>query len=692
MVGGEDYYAGNEGKGRTEGQSYISDYNLQVYVPVPVAGAAPVKAMVNRQDLDVSVVWKDAAGKDITESLTVFAEGEVYGADITLTAKDGYGFDPKLRFQYPAGTVESQPEDTAATDTRILSGVIYKAAGGVVAISGEDLGLYIPRPAAGERPVVSFTAPAYTGTVEWAETGFDSMTSERFLADTGYQARVRLSAAAGRTFQGIPAQPAAGALVSGAFSHRQSAELYHGAGAGSSLEVFIVFVPIAGGNLEQTVADYDLERYVPVPAAGTVPVKAVNRADMDIAVVWKDAAGNNVTAALDVFEERAEYTAGITLTARDGYSFAADIPFTYPEGTVAGLAGENRDKKIRTLAVVYKAVEGPTLIEAVDLSNLLPAPVTGATPATSFFAETYSGTAVWSPEPDGLFRAATEYTAEVTLSAMQGYAFGASVSVSHDKATPNPATFKGEGGAVSGSLVFLETASSQKVLDYDLQHYVPVPAAGAVAVTSLTRLDLTVTVQWQDGDGKNIDAPNPFAQNRAYRAEITLSPRSPYSFDADTPFKYVTATVESLSPADNSGAGSRTLTVVYKAVEGPVLVTAVDLSNLLPAPVTGATPVPSFFAETQYTGMVEWFTDASCTTAHNGAFQGGTQYWAKAALTAASGWTFSGIPASPGAGAFTHSGATTVTHDAGNDGALVITIAFKPPTVENSDLDFVIGW
>jgi hypothetical protein len=66
---------------------------------------------------------------------------------------------------------------------------------------------------------------------------------------------------------------------------------------------------------------------------------------------------------------------------------------------------------------------------AIDLTNLVPAPVRGATPVTSFSAPQYTGTVDWTKTvspgtpPAGLFAADTEYTATVTLTAGAGFTF-----------------------------------------------------------------------------------------------------------------------------------------------------------------------------------------------------------------------------------------------------------------------------
>ncbi|MDR2102732.1 MAG: hypothetical protein LBP42_01370, partial [Treponema sp.] len=43
--------------------SYVSGYNLQTYVPVPVAGERPVTQVTNRADMDIRVMWKNEAGE-----------------------------------------------------------------------------------------------------------------------------------------------------------------------------------------------------------------------------------------------------------------------------------------------------------------------------------------------------------------------------------------------------------------------------------------------------------------------------------------------------------------------------------------------------------------------------------------------------------------------------------------------------
>ena len=107
------------------GPSIVISYNLQNYVPVPVAGKAPITAVTNRADMEVRVRWMDGTGNLVPDSFAVFTLDAVYKAEITLTAKDGYSFDPAIGFAYPEGTVTGLTGSNSGEKTRSLS-VTYK--------------------------------------------------------------------------------------------------------------------------------------------------------------------------------------------------------------------------------------------------------------------------------------------------------------------------------------------------------------------------------------------------------------------------------------------------------------------------------------------------------------------------------------------------------------------------------------
>jgi formylglycine-generating enzyme required for sulfatase activity len=97
------------------------------------------------------------------------------------------------------------------------------------------------------------------------------------------------------------------------------------------------------------------------------------------------------------------------------------------------------------------------------------------------------------------------------------------------------------------------------------------------------------------------------------------------------------------------------------------VVTALNLTGLVSAPVKGTAPNITTINQTQYTGTVSWQTGNG--TSFNGiVFSASTVYRAVVTLTARSGYTFSGVAAN----SFSHSGAVTVTNPA-NSGTVTIT-------------------
>jgi hypothetical protein len=95
-----------------------------------------------------------------------------------------------------------------------------------------------------------------------------------------------------------------------------------------------------------------------------------------------------------------------------------------------------------------------------------------------------------------------------------------------------------------------------------------------------------------------------------------------------------------------------------------------NLTGKVPQPVSGGTPL-TYFSWLEYTGEIngtwEQYDGSTWVSMVGSTFQTGTAYKAKFNLTAAPGYTFDGIDASPaGPKVFTYTGTgVTVTHDAG---------------------------
>jgi hypothetical protein len=109
----------------------IGEYNLEAYVPAPVAGA-PVVVLKQRGDMEIQVVWKELSEQG-QESKVIrsdnFEAGKVYQADITITAKNRWSFDPEIDFRYSVGLVTTQPESNLDPMIRNLTPVTYKLTG-----------------------------------------------------------------------------------------------------------------------------------------------------------------------------------------------------------------------------------------------------------------------------------------------------------------------------------------------------------------------------------------------------------------------------------------------------------------------------------------------------------------------------------------------------------------------------------
>jgi len=99
----------------------------------------------------------------------------------------------------------------------------------------------------------------------------------------------------------------------------------------------------------------------------------------------------------------------------------------------------------------------------------------------------------------------------------------------------------------------------------------------------------------------------------------------------------------------------------------PATVNALNLTGMVTAPVTGATPSTAAINHTQYTGTIAWQTSGGGSVSGN--FAASTVYRAVVTLTAKTDFTFTGIAAN----CFVHTGATSVTNSADSG---IVTITF----------------
>ncbi|MDR2364101.1 MAG: hypothetical protein LBD65_06775, partial [Spirochaetaceae bacterium] len=84
---------------------------------------------------------------------------------------------------------------------------------------------------------------------------------------------------------------------------------------------------------EGIVADYNLENYVSIPVVGQAPITSLTREGVDVAVEWRDSAGNLLQAKSFVRDE--VYRAVIVLKAKSGYVFDPEVDFDYRSNLVS---------------------------------------------------------------------------------------------------------------------------------------------------------------------------------------------------------------------------------------------------------------------------------------------------------------------------------------------------------------------
>jgi hypothetical protein len=206
---------------------------------------------------------------------------------------------------------------------------------------------------------------------------------------------------------------------------------------------------------------------------------------------------------------------------------------------------------------------------------------------------------------------------------------------------------------------------SVTVTDLNLSNKVTAPVKGMAPVTTFSdTTQYTGTITWKDASDNNVSGN--FAVNTAYKAVVTLSAKSGYTFIgvAANSFTYNNAAV-------TNAANSGTVTITFPATAAEDASTIVnndlDLTGKVTAPVKGAAPVTTFSDTTQYTGTIAWQTEGGGAVGETFGFE--TVYKAVLTLTAKDGYTFTGL----GADSFTYTGATSVTNAAGSG---TVTIVF----------------
>ncbi|MDR0909228.1 MAG: hypothetical protein LBM77_05620 [Spirochaetaceae bacterium] len=320
------------------------------------------------------------------------------------------------------------------------------------------------------------------------------------------------------------------------------------------------------------------------------------------------------------------------------------------------------------------------LVTNLDLTDLVPVPRAGLSPSqlvNTIDTTEYSSTIMWSRQ-DGLvfspttaFQLYISYKAIVELSPKAGYTFEGigTNTFTHSEAV----SVSNEENRGTVTIIF-NSLEPIKVTALDLTSLVTPPVKGELASNiSISTGQYTGSVSWRTSGGSSFSSY--FDAGTIYRAVVTLSAATGYTFNGveANSFTYTGAT--SVSNSANSG----TVTIVFPATVDPVVVTTLDLSSLIIAPVKGASPNTASISTEQYTGFVNWSRNDE-NYWYNSSFEANTVYKAMLTLTPHIGYTFTGVSAN----AFSYTGATSVTNSA-NSGTVMIVF---PVTTKNNITQF----
>jgi hypothetical protein len=596
------------------GKIAVENYNLQDYVPVPAAGDRAVKAVTNRNDLGIEVVWKDAVGTDKPNEFDRFELGEVYQAEITLTAKNGYEFVQS--FEYPAGTINVLNDDNSNADSSTLTVTYYQTQAPTM-VTETNLAPYIPKPVTDGTPVSYFTASTnqYTGSVAWKKTGDANVHAGLFAAGTAYTAVVSLHPAAGYTLEG---------LNPNSFTYTGASSVIYDETAGT------VTVEFGETDERPITGVFDLTPYLPAPVAGATPAASsglhLPMAPFTGTVTWKQGTSLHTGA----FAAGTAYTVEVALTPHSGYTLTG---LTNNSFIHTGASSVDYTAGSATVTVYFPATAAAaalTKVNILDLTPYLAKPVSGGTPIPAIYTSQYTGTVSWNPA-HSLFAADTAYTATVTMTPAAGYTFTGVTGFTYDGQNLTPSDNTGNSCKVT--IAFPATPKTLINGPIDLTLYLPAPAAGAAPATSLTILPGSNftggTVAWKKGNNPHT---GPFAADTAYTATVTLTPAAGYAFAGGVAF---THSKQDGTPTVTTG-DSRTVTI--KFLKPPItMITELRLLDYIPNPAIGERQVTHFEAP-GYSGDIHWQNTGS---GGNGDFFAvGGIYSAEIILSALPGYGF----------------------------------------------------
>ncbi|MFP3090232.1 hypothetical protein LQZ21_07885 [Treponema sp. TIM-1] len=408
---GEDYIITRDGSADI---TYITDYNLLGYVPIPKTGERPVIHVDNRGDLELTVVWKDNTGAAVPVPFDTFLGNMVYQAEISLTVKPGYGFYPATLFAYPPGKISSQTGDFG-DPTRTVT-VTYNNSddADITFITDYNLQSYVPIPMAGEKPVRTINNRGdMTVEVDWEDPvnsgSFIPAGNYTFDIETVYRSKIRLKANSGYRF-----------IAARNFEYPAGTVTEQPVSNSDPDERNLTWVTYIETKTPIVITDYNLTPYIPKPISGVTPVWSFAGPQYTGTVQWKNM--ETPAALTGPFQSGVAYTAEVTLTPAMGYTFTRAGQDTFVHTGAKTVTNPAGNGSVTIDFSVTASAGNPTIVYDTVLTDRLPKPIIGGTPVLGIAGAQYTGRVVWMP-PHSTFQSGTVYKAVVTLNAAPGYTF-----------------------------------------------------------------------------------------------------------------------------------------------------------------------------------------------------------------------------------------------------------------------------
>jgi hypothetical protein len=482
--------------------TYTIDYNLQTYVPIPKAGERPVSVVNNRGDLDIVVVWKDSAGVEVPLPFDKFLPNTVYKAEIKLSPKAKYGFDPSASFEYHPGKITAQNDDRGEPVRTVIVTYNNSDDADITFIIDYNLQSYVPIPLAGEKPVRSVMS---RGDVT-VEAAWKVETSEVFVSIPAgdsytfakgavYRADIWLTANSGYRFSTAKNFDYPAGTV----------DIPPGPDSGSDRRELssVTYLPVKDPVV---ITEFNLTPYIPRPINRAGAVTSFGGAQYTGTVSWKESGSQAVLVG--PFQAGVEYTAEVTLTPAIGYGFTGvgQNRFTH-----TGAQRVTNPANSGTVRLEFSATGSPSMVAVFDtiLTSRIPKPAYGVTPITSFAGNQYTGTVVWKNTDTnaplvGSFQSNIPYTAVAALNAVPGYTF---IGIGENAFTHGDAL---RATNLPGSGTVTIKFPPEDFLNYTANTFGPVGAAGSALKLMMEKStdNRAVTIELSPGAGPEVLVPN----------------------------------------------------------------------------------------------------------------------------------------------------------------------------------------